>query len=69
MLCPQKGRVGLEVPLKTVKNFLMGKALGPGVDPVAQVEGVRTRRCAGDQGNPRGRCCLATLKAEVARLA
>ncbi|ADW22560.1 hypothetical protein CSW37_10865 [Thermus scotoductus] len=130
MLCPQNGRVGLEVPLKTVKNFLTGRALvrlnpasphylcqdpacpvvyygeegvytlgevrfpiydkgaslvcycfdwtreglvealGQGVDPVAQVEeGVRARRCACDQRNPRGRCCLATLKAEVARLA
>ncbi|WP_253705273.1 hypothetical protein [Thermus scotoductus] len=27
MLCPQNGRVGLEVPLKTVKNFLTGRAL------------------------------------------
>jgi len=130
MLCPQNGRVGLEVPLKTVKNFLTGRALvrlnpasphylcqdpacpvvyygeegvytlgevrfpiydkgaslvcycfdwtreglvealGQGVDPVAQVEeGVRARRCACDQRNPRERCCLATLKAEVARLA
>lgn len=130
MVCPQNGRVGLEVPLKTVKNFLRGKALAridphgshylcqdpacpvvyygqegvflgeevrfpiydkgaslvcycfdwtreglsealrQGQDPVAQVEeGVRAKRCACDQRNPRGRCCLSTLKAEVARLA
>ncbi|WP_135256732.1 copper chaperone Copz family protein [Thermus caldilimi] len=130
MLCPQNGKVGLEVPLKTVKNFLTGKALArmdpasphylcqdpacpvvyygqegvflreevrfpiydkgaslvcycfdwtreglaealrQGQDPVAQVEeGVRTKRCACDQRNPRGRCCFSTLKAEVARLA
>ncbi|TBH20639.1 copper chaperone Copz family protein [Thermus thermamylovorans] len=130
MLCPQNGKIGLEVPLKTVKNFLTGKALArldpesphylcqdpacpvvyygqegvytleevrfpiydkgaslicycfdwtreglaealsQGLDPVVQVEGgVRAKRCACDQRNPRGRCCLSTLKAEVARLA
>ncbi|WP_038047561.1 copper chaperone Copz family protein [Thermus caliditerrae] len=130
MLCPKNGKVGLEVPLKTVKNFLTGKALArldpesphylcqdpacpvvyygqegvytleevrfpiydkgaslicycfdwtreglaealsQGLDPVVQVEeGVRAKRCACDQRNPRGRCCLSTLKAEVARLA
>ena len=130
MRCPQNGKEGLEVPLKTVKNFLVGKALARldpqsphylcqdpgcpvvyygaegvylleevrfpvydkgaslvcycfdwtreslrealarGLDPVAQVEeGVRAKRCACDQRNPRGRCCLSTLKAEVARLA
>lgn len=130
MLCPKNGKVGLEVPLKTVKNFLTGKALArldpesphylcqdpacpvvyygqegvytleevrfpiydkgaslicycfdwtreglaealsQGLDPVLQVEeGVRAKRCACDQRNPRGRCCLSTLKAEVARLA
>ncbi len=130
MVCPQNGRVGLEVPLKTVKSFLTGEALSrldpnsphhlcqdpacpvvyygeegvytlaevrfpiydkgaplicycfdwtreralqalrQGQDPVAEVEaGVRAKRCACDQRNPRGRCCLSTLKAEVARLA
>jgi len=130
MVCPQDGKAGLEVPLKTVKNFLTGKALArldpesphylcqdpacpvvyygqegvytleevrfpiydkgaslicycfdwtreglaealsQGLDPVLQVEeGVRAKRCACDQRNPRGRCCLSTLKAEVARLA
>jgi hypothetical protein len=130
MLCPANGKEGLSVPLKTVKNFLTGKALARldpesphhlcqdpacpvvyygeegvyalaevrfpvydkgaswvcycfdrtkealqealsrGEDPVAQVEeGVRAGRCACDQRNPRGRCCLSTLKAEVARLA
>ncbi|WP_114312739.1 hypothetical protein [Thermus caldifontis] len=130
MVCPQNGRVGLEVPLKTVKNFLTGEALSrldpnsphylcqdpacpvvyygeegvytlaevrfpiydkgaslicycfgwtqegvaealrQGLDPVARVvEGVKAKRCACDQRNPRGRCCLSTLKAEVARLA
>ena len=130
MVCPQDGKAGLEVPLKTVKNFLTGKALArldpesphylcqdpacpvvyygqegvytleevrfpiydkgaslicycfdwtreglaealsQGLDPVVQVEeGVRAKRCVCDQRNPRGRCCLSTLKAEVARLA
>lgn len=48
----------------------LAEALRQGLDPVAQVEeGVRAKRCACDQRNPRGRCCLSTLKAEVARLA
>ncbi|GGM96821.1 (2Fe-2S)-binding protein [Thermus composti] len=130
MVCPNNGREGLLVPLKTVKNFLTGQALarldpqsphylcqdpacpvvyyGPegvytqeevrfpvydkgaswicycfdwtrealrqalarGLDPVAQVEeGVRAGRCACEVRNPRGRCCLATLRAEVEALA
>ncbi|TFU17006.1 hypothetical protein [Thermus tengchongensis] len=48
----------------------LAEALSHGLDPVAQVEeGVRAKRCACDQRNPWGRCCLSTLKAEVARLA
>jgi hypothetical protein len=129
MVEPTGGKEGLSVPLKTVKNFLTGKALARldpqsphhlcqdpacpvvyygeegvytlaevrfpvydkgaswvcycfdwtkealqealsrGEDPVAQVEeGVRAGRCACDQRNPRGKCCLPTLKAEVTRL-
>jgi hypothetical protein len=45
------------------------EALLAGRDPVAEVEaGVRAKRCACDLRNPRGRCCLPALKAEVARL-
>jgi hypothetical protein len=126
MLCPANGKEGLLVPLKTVKNFLTGKALArldpesphhlcqdpscpvvyygregaytleevrfpvydkgaswvcycfdwtleairealaKGEDPVAQVEaGVRAKRCACEWRNPRGKCCLAILRAEV----
>ncbi|WP_117238230.1 hypothetical protein [Thermus sediminis] len=46
------------------------EALARGEDPVAQVaEGVREGRCACDLRNPRGRCCLPALRAEVERLA
>ncbi len=54
MRCPQKGKVGLEVPWKTVKSFLTGKALRPGAV-------LATRATPGG--------VAAFLKAEVARLA
>lgn len=45
------------------------EALSSERDPVAEVEaGVRAKRCACDLRNPRGRCCLSLLRAEVARL-
>ncbi|KHG65266.1 hypothetical protein QT17_07305 [Thermus sp. 2.9] len=46
------------------------EALLAGKDPVAEVEaGVRAKRCACEVRNPRGKCCLPALRAEVARLA